>query len=178
MHIHRGTSQSWYCIQIHNNSENTCTFVGKHFFDIAMLYFDLISRQRGLILNNDVQTLHISHNMQTWGMAVCPNTREMHIKVETLSTSRYILENVVISVLAHEINALRSIRLIVISHVRGPSELGLTRSISWLLMPWLLASPGHQQPWYWLCRIARSLSYSRRNINYLCLIGVEEWQKM
>ena len=28
--------------------------------------------------------------------------------------------------------------------VRGPSSLGLTRSISWLLMPWLLASPGHQ----------------------------------
>ena len=24
-----------------------------------------------------------------------------------------------------------------------------TLSISWLLMSWLLASPGHQQPWYW-----------------------------
>ena len=35
-------------------------------------------------------------------------------------------------------------------NVRGPSYLGLTRSISWLLMPWLLTSPGHQQPWYWL----------------------------
>ena len=34
-------------------------------------------------------------------------------------------------------------------NVRGPSYLGLTRSISWLLMPWLLTSPGHQQPWYW-----------------------------
>ena len=31
-------------------------------------------------------------------------------------------------------------------NVRGPSYLGLTRSISWLLMPWLLTSPGHQQP--------------------------------
>ena len=30
------------------------------------------------------------------------------------------------------------------------SYLCLTRSISWLLMPWLLSSPGHQQPWYWL----------------------------
>ena len=29
---------------------------------------------------------------------------------------------------------------------RGPSYFGLTRSISWLLMPWLLTSPGHQQP--------------------------------
>ena len=32
-------------------------------------------------------------------------------------------------------------------NVRGPSYLGFTRSISWLLMPWLLTSPGHQQPW-------------------------------
>ena len=31
-------------------------------------------------------------------------------------------------------------------NVRGPSYLGLARSISWLLMPWLLSSPGHQQP--------------------------------
>ena len=28
-------------------------------------------------------------------------------------------------------------------NVRGPSYLSLTRSISWLLMPWLLMSPGH-----------------------------------
>ena len=27
------------------------------------------------------------------------------------------------------------------------------RSISCMLMPWLLASPSHQQPWYWLYRI-------------------------
>ena len=33
-------------------------------------------------------------------------------------------------------------------NVRGPSYLGSTRSISWLLMPWLLTSPRHQQPWY------------------------------
>ena len=36
-------------------------------------------------------------------------------------------------------------------NVRGPSYLSLTRPISWLLMPWLLTSPKHQQPWYWLC---------------------------
>ena len=30
-------------------------------------------------------------------------------------------------------------------NVRGPSYLCLTRSISWLLMRWLLAAPGHQQ---------------------------------
>ena len=26
-------------------------------------------------------------------------------------------------------------------------------------MPWLFASPGHQNPWYSLCRIGKSLSY-------------------
>ena len=41
--------------------------------------------------------------------------------------------------------------------LRGPSYLGLTRSISWLLMPWLLTSPGHQQPWHWLYRISKRL---------------------
>ena len=33
---------------------------------------------------------------------------------------------------------------------RGPSYLGLTRLLSWLLVSWLLASPGHRQPWCWL----------------------------
>ena len=63
-------------------------------------------------------------------------------------------------------------------NVRGPSYLGLTRSISWLLMPWLLTSPGHQQPWYWLYRICRSFSYLRKDFKYLCHINVEEWHKM
>ena len=60
--------------------------------------------------------------------------------------------------------------------MRGPSYLSLTRSISWLLMPWLLTSPGHQQPWYWLCRIGRFLSYMRKDFNYLRRINVEKWQ--
>ena len=63
-------------------------------------------------------------------------------------------------------------------NVRGPSYLGLTRSISWLLMPWLLTSPGLQQPWYWPNRICRSYSYSRKCFKYLCQINVEEWHKM
>ena len=37
-------------------------------------------------------------------------------------------------------------------NMRRPSYFRLTRSISWLLMSWLLVSPGYQQPWYWLCR--------------------------
>ena len=36
------------------------------------------------------------------------------------------------------------------------------RSIPWLLMSWLLASPGVQQPWPWLCKINRSLRFMRR----------------
>ena len=63
-------------------------------------------------------------------------------------------------------------------NVRGPSYLGLTRSISWLLMSWLLTSPGHQKPWYWLCRIGRFLSYLRKDFNYLRRINVEIWHKM
>ena len=38
------------------------------------------------------------------------------------------------------------------NHMRGLSDYNssMTRSITWLLMPWLLSSPGHQQPWYWM----------------------------
>ena len=63
-------------------------------------------------------------------------------------------------------------------NVRGPSYLGLTMSISWLLMPWLLTPPGHQQPWYWLCTIGRFLSYLRKDFNYLRRTNVEKWHKM
>ena len=38
----------------------------------------------------------------------------------------------------------------------------VTGSIPCLLKPWLLASPGHQQPWYWICRI-NGPSYPTRN---------------
>ena len=64
-------------------------------------------------------------------------------------------------------------RYILTLNVRGPSYLGLTRSISWLLMPWLLTSPGHQQPWYWLCRICTSWSYWRKDFKYMCHINVD-----
>ena len=52
-------------------------------------------------------------------------------------------------------------KFILTLNVRGTSYLGFTRSISWLLMPWVLTLPGHQQPWHWLYRICswgRSLS--------------------
>ena len=52
-------------------------------------------------------------------------------------------------------------------NMREPSYLGLTRSISWLLMLWLLTSPGHQHPWYWLYGICRPFSYLRKDFKYL-----------
>ena len=52
-------------------------------------------------------------------------------------------------------------------NVRGMSYLGLTSSISWLLMPW-----------YWLCRIGRFLSYLRKDFNYLRRINVEMTQNI
>ena len=61
-------------------------------------------------------------------------------------------------------------------NVRRPNYLGLTRSISWLLIPGLLTSAGHQQPWYSLCRICRSqdlstcvISMWSNDIRYKCI---------
>ena len=67
---------------------------------------------------------------------------------------------------------------LLILNVRGPSYLGLNRLISWLLMPWRRKEPGHQQPWYWLCRIGRFLSCSRKDFKYLRRINVQKWHKM
>ena len=39
------------------------------------------------------------------------------------------------------------------------AETGTNRAIQWLLKPWLLVLPCHQQPWYWLCRINLSYTY-------------------
>ena len=58
--------------------------------------------------------------------------------------------------------------------------LGKSRSTPWLLMPWQCKEPGHQQPWYWLCRIQGSSFSVRKNFNYLlhkglliCLVSVQ-----
>ena len=39
------------------------------------------------------------------------------------------------------------------------------RSISWLLMPWLLVSPRHQQQWHWLCKI--NFAFTEKNITIM-----------
>ena len=36
-----------------------------------------------------------------------------------------------------------------------------------LMMPWLLVSPGYQQPWYWLCMIHKFMSSKRNDFNCL-----------
>ena len=43
------------------------------------------------------------------------------------------------------------------------------------LMPWLLASPGHQPPWYCLCETGRSLSYRGKNYNYPHHHNIKKW---
>ena len=57
-----------------------------------------------------------------------------------------------------------------ISMIVRSNYLGFTRSISWLRMSWLLVSPGHQQPWYWISRIGRSLFLGR--ISTTCVISL------
>ena len=42
--------------------------------------------------------------------------------------------------------------------VLRPEYFGIITTIACLPMTWLHASPGHQQPWHWLCKIGDSLS--------------------
>ena len=42
--------------------------------------------------------------------------------------------------------------------VLKPKFSRIIRPIPWLMMPWLLVSPGHHQPWYWLYMVDGSLS--------------------
>ena len=51
-----------------------------------------------------------------------------------------------------------------------------TRTISWLLMAWLLVSPGHQQSWYWSYKMGMLLSSLRVGLHNLsCFSFVETW---
>ena len=54
--------------------------------------------------------------------------------------------------------SLDSVPVCILSHLIFPMisahlHFGYIRSIPRPLMPWLLVSPGHRQPWYWLCRM-------------------------
>ena len=50
-----------------------------------------------------------------------------------------------------------------------------TQYTAMMLMPWLLVSPCHQQPLYWLHRLNRSLSSMKKNFNYQCVLSVGKW---
>ena len=50
------------------------------------------------------------------------------------------------------------------------------RSIPWLLMLWLLASPDHQQSRYWSCRTHVFLSSMGNDLNYLRYISIKKWR--
>ena len=54
--------------------------------------------------------------------------------------------------------------ILTVFHIQGSEYSGRAMSIPWLLMPWLLASPGHRQPWYWICNINGSFTSSLINI--------------
>ena len=45
-------------------------------------------------------------------------------------------------------------------------------------MPWLLQSPGHQQPWHWLYKINWALSSKKKGHQYLRHLSVDKWEKM
>ena len=51
----------------------------------------------------------------------------------------------------------------------------ITRSIPWLLMPWLLASPGHKHTLYWICRIKGFLCSVRMTFKYQCHLRIEKY---
>ena len=50
------------------------------------------------------------------------------------------------------------------------------KSIPWLLMTWVLVSPGHQQTWFRLYWVNKSLLSTKKD--YLLLPSVEKWLKM
>ena len=91
--------------------------------------------------------------------------KKIHLKMSSGKWRPFYLGLNVLTDIDMVITVLKKSRILTLN-VRGPSYLGLTRSISWLLMPWLLTSPGHQQPWYWLCRLCR-----------LCLTKIDETQE-
>ena len=53
----------------------------------------------------------------------------------------------------------------------GRNILGKLQIIPWLLLPWLLSSPGHQQPWYWIYVTNRSFSSTRKNFTTHTISG-------
>ena len=60
-------------------------------------------------------------------------------------------------------------------NVTGVLVISNSWSIPWLLIPWLLASPGHQQPWRWTCLVTGSLSSTRKKFIYQYHHNIRCW---
>ena len=152
---------------------------GRHFFRSQCVNskwpIDAIWQHRSGSTLSQVMAVAWRHQAITWTNADLISVRSSDIHLRPISQriplpSVTKISSIIIYLKFH--SNLPGANLLTLN-VRGPSYLGLTRSISWLLMPWLLTLPGHQQPWYWLYRICRSLSYLRKDFKYLCPINVE-----
>ena len=53
-----------------------------------------------------------------------------------------------------------------------------TRSISWLLIPWLLTSPWYHQTWYWPYEMCRPMSSIKKDFHHRYHFSAEEWFKI
>ena len=166
--IHMIVSQLWQIALLHRRV-TTCVFNGYKTHYLLCLcsgltrvscYSDLYAR----CLNGESHRLNARKS--DWHFYMCSWYQQ------TLTLKFSLFENIPFVLMEKEFSVTYTSQLITLN-VRGPSYLGLTRSISWLLMPWLLTSPWHQQPWYWLCRTCRSWSYMRKDFKYLCHIDVD-----
>ena len=111
--------------------------------------------------NSKYKWFAVIYGISVWAQIVISGYSWVNIVIQCKSVTSVIL---ILSVLIHLVMKLKNSRKI--------------RSISWLLMPWLILSPGHQQQWYWLCRINLSLSSMWKNFNHQCHFSFQQWSKM
>ena len=72
-----------------------------------------------------------------------------------------------------DITALEQFTLLIMR----PKSSEITYSIPWLLIPWLLEAPGHQQPQHWQHIMSESWLFMRNGFYNLCHFQSQKWQK-
>ena len=85
---------------------------------------------------------------------------QSHIYLISLIPSRFLFNVILIGFLNRKLCASIAFLVLSLEYSRR------TSSTPWMLMPWLLQSPGHQ-PWYWLCGMRVSSSSLLVNLNNL-----------
>ena len=110
-------------------------------------------------------------NLHTGHKFAASTSQPMNRKWEDITTS--LKEPQIIMIYHHWCTICINISLTL--DVQWLSYCGLTRSISLLQMAYPLASPGHQQQWYWLCKLCRSFSHRRKDFSHICNVSMEEW---